>query len=183
MDKASHEIYSSKFLFHVIELSKLQDATEEEKSRELYQWAVMLAAERWEDICMTVQGNPYREAARDELEKIRQNEIERWIYLREEMAISDERSRLKTAELQGIEIGRAEGLEQGFAKGRTIERISMVRKKILKGKDCVLIANELEEPEENIRKIYDAIRLHPDQTDEEIYDLIKATGYESSCNF
>jgi predicted transposase/invertase (TIGR01784 family) len=46
MDKASHEIYSSKFLFHVIELSKLQDATEEEKSRELYQWAVMLAAER-----------------------------------------------------------------------------------------------------------------------------------------
>jgi hypothetical protein len=48
----------------------------------------------------------------------------------------------------------------------------MVRKKILKGKDCVLIANELEEPEENIRKIYDAIRLHPDQTDEEIYDLM-----------
>jgi predicted transposase/invertase (TIGR01784 family) len=118
MDKASHEIYSSKFLFHVIELSKLQDATEEEKSRELYQWAVMLAAERWEDICMTVQGNPYREAARDELEKIRQNEIERWIYLREEMAISDERSRLKTAELQGIEQGLKQGRAEGLAKGR-----------------------------------------------------------------
>lgn len=97
MDEKSQEIYSSKFIFHVIQLKKLDEATEEEKQQELYRWARLLAAERWEDVCMEAKGNPYRELAKDEIAKIKQSEKERYLYLREEMARMDERSRMLTA--------------------------------------------------------------------------------------
>lgn len=106
--------YSSKFLFHVIELSKLNEADDHEKQEELYHWAKLIAADRWEDICMEAKGNPYRELVQEELEKIRQDETERWLYLREEMALMDERCRLNTAMHQGLNRGRTEGHTQGL---------------------------------------------------------------------
>ena len=119
MDGDTKEIYSSKFLFHVIELSKLNEAENYEKQEELYHWAKLIAADRWEDICMEAKGNPYRELVQEELEKIRQDETERWLYLREEMALMDERCRLNTAMHQGLDRGRTEGLAEGLDRGRT----------------------------------------------------------------
>lgn len=74
----------------------------------MYHWAKLIAADRWEDVCMEAKGNPYRELVKDELEKIRQDETERWLYLREEMALMDERCRLNTAKRQGLAEGRSE---------------------------------------------------------------------------
>ena len=75
------EVYSSKFLFHVIELKKLEEASEEEK------------------------GRTYMETAKDEMEKINKSEEERYLYLRREMAVSDEKSRMDTARKEGIKEG------------------------------------------------------------------------------
>lgn len=46
---------------------------------------------------------------KDEMYKMSQDERERYLYLREEMAYSDEISRMKTAREEGLEEGRKEG--------------------------------------------------------------------------
>ena len=92
----------------IADLPKLDEAEDKEKQEELYHWAKLIAADRWEDVCMEAKGNPYRELVKDELEKIRQDETERWLYLREEMALMDERCRLNTAKRQGLAEGRSE---------------------------------------------------------------------------
>lgn len=75
---------------------------------ELYYWAKLLAAKDWKEVDDTIKGNPYREAAKDEMYKMSQDERERYLYLREEMAYSDEISRMKTAREEGLEEGRKE---------------------------------------------------------------------------
>ena len=135
-EQKTGEIYSSKFLFHVIELSKLNEADDKEKQAELYRWAKLIAADRWEDVCMEAKGNPYRELVKDELDQIRQDETERWLYLREEMALMDERCRLDTAKRQGREEGLAEGREEGLAEGlargrKTLKRMQLLNQKLL----------------------------------------------------
>jgi predicted transposase YdaD len=47
-----------------------------------------------------------------------QDEEERYFYLRQQMAIIDENSRLRTARNDGLEEGLATGREEGRAEGR-----------------------------------------------------------------
>ena len=54
---------------------------------------------------MEAKGNPYMETAKDEMEKINKSEEERYLYLRREMAVSDEKSRMDTARKEGIQEG------------------------------------------------------------------------------
>lgn len=70
LDDITQEVYSSKFLFHVIELKKLEEASEEEKCQDLYRWARLIATKSWEEVCMEAKGTPYMETAKDEMEKI-----------------------------------------------------------------------------------------------------------------
>lgn len=90
------------------QLKKLENAAKEEKETELYYWAKLLAAKDWKEVDDTIKGNPYREAVKDEMYKMSQDERERYLYLREEMAYSDEISRMKTAREEGLEEGRKE---------------------------------------------------------------------------
>ena len=90
------------------QLKKLENAAQEEKETELYYWAKLLAAKDWKEVDDTIKGNPYREAVKDEMYKMSQDERERYLYLREEMAYSDEISRMKTAREEGLEEGRKE---------------------------------------------------------------------------
>ena len=113
------------------ELKKLENAAKEEKETELYYWAKLLAAKDWKEVDDTIKGNPYREAVKDEMYKMSQDERERYLYLREEMAYSDEISRMKTAREEGLEEGRKEGKQlflqcirlkkQGFSKEKIAE--------------------------------------------------------------
>ena len=54
---------------------------------------------------MEAKGNPYMATAKDEMEKINKSEEERYLYLRREMAVSDEKSRMDTARKEGIKEG------------------------------------------------------------------------------
>lgn len=118
-DEETGEVYSSKFVFHMIELKKLKVASGEERKQELYHWAKLIAATSWEEVRMEAKGNPYREAAVNEMDKINQSETERYLYLRREMAISDEKSRLVSAENKG----REEGMQQGFEIAKKIFKL------------------------------------------------------------
>lgn len=156
----------------MIELKKLKDATEAEKEQEpeLYKWAKVIAAKSWEAICMETKGNPYMEAAKDELEKINQDENERYLYLRREMAISDEISRLQTA----VNQGRREGLEEG----EVLKLISLIKKKCLKGKTLTEIAEDLEESADDLEEIYNVVKANSQDSDDVLLKRIRPPAVE-----
>ncbi len=59
------------------------------------------------------EGNHYMEKVRDEMIKMSRDESERYLYLREQMAIRDKESQLRSAENRGRREGRKEGRKQG----------------------------------------------------------------------
>lgn len=95
LDIKTNEEYSSKLQFHVVQLKQVESATEEEKQ----------TAKDWQQVEEIIRGNPYREAVKQEMYKMSQDEKERYLYLREEMAVSDEVSRMRTAIKEGIKRG------------------------------------------------------------------------------
>ena len=159
-DTKTGEMYSSKFVFHVIELKKLEETPEAERD-ELYRWARLIAAKSWEAVDMEAKGNPYREEAREEMKKINQDEVERWLYLRREMAVSDKVSQIASAE------------RRGRRQGEQLKLISQIQTKYRKDKSLEIIADEVEEDVETIRKIYELICQNPGESEEKILNLLK----------
>jgi flagellar biosynthesis/type III secretory pathway protein FliH len=116
--KEYHDIYTSKIRFFVLELKKLKNASRIERKSKRYRWAALIAATTWEDVQKFSKGDPYMERARDLIYDMSQDEEERYLYLRQQMAIIDENSRLRTARNDGLEEGLATGREEGRAEGR-----------------------------------------------------------------
>lgn len=100
------------------------------------------------------------ERIQEEMVKMSQDERDRYLYLREEMAVSDRVSQLQSAENRGVRAGIL------------LNQISMIQKKVKKNKNLEQIADELEESTTKIRLIYDQVKQQPDKTAEEIYNLI-----------
>lgn len=120
----------------------------------------MIAATTWEEVAQESAGNRYMERIQEEMVKMSQDERDRYLYLREEMAASDRVSQLQSAENRGVRAGKL------------LNQISMIQKKVKKNKNLEQIADELEESATKIRPIYDQVKQHPDKTAEEIYNLI-----------
>ena len=76
-DDKTGELYSSKFQFHVIELSKLKSTKGKARKQELYRWAKLISASTWEEVREESEGNHYMEKARDEMIKMSRDESER----------------------------------------------------------------------------------------------------------
>ena len=64
---------------------------------------------------------------------------------------------------------RAEGLAEGRAEGKTVSLIDIIKKKILKSKTLIQIADELEEDPENIQSLYECVSEHLQESSEDIY--------------
>ena len=169
MDEKTKEIYSRKFQFNMLELKKLENVKEKQKRKPLYQWAKLIAAQTWEELEQESKGNKYMERALEEMIKISQDEKERYLYLREEMAESDRVSQIQSAQRIGHEKGRVEGKKEG----EILKLISLAQKKILKNKTLSQIADELEEDVITIEPIYKLITENPDKTKEEIYKMLE----------
>ena len=164
MDEKTKEIYSRKFQFHMLELKKLKYAKEKQKRKPLYQWAKLIAAQTWEELEQESKGNKYMERALEEMIKISQDEMERYLYLREEMAESDRVSQIQRAQ----RIGRNEGKKEGDI----LRLIMQIQKKIKKDKDVIQIADELEEDIITIKPIYELVKKNPNKEKEEIYEML-----------
>ena len=175
-DEKTNELYSRKFQFHVIELKKTKTAKGKARKHPLYRWARLIAATTWEEVAQESAGNRYMERIQEEMVKMSQDERDRYLYLREEMAASDRVSQLQSAENRGRREGRKEGKEEGrregIYQGKILNQISMIQKKVKKNKNLEQIADELEESATKIRPIYDQVKQHPDKTVEEIYQLL-----------
>ena len=104
------------------------------------------------------------ERALEEMIKISQDEMERYLYLREEMAESDRVSQIQSAQ----RIGRNEGKKEGDI----LRLIMQIQKKIKKDKDVIQIADELEEDIITIKPIYELVKENPNKEKEEIYEML-----------
>jgi len=71
---------------------------------------------------------------------------------------------------------RAEGLAEGRAEGETFRLIQLIKKKILKSKSFIQIADELEEEPDNIQSLYECISQNINLTTEEIYKIYISTN-------
>lgn len=159
-DEKTNELYSRKFQFHMIELKKTKTTKGKARKHPLYRWARLIAATTWEEVAQESAGNRYMERIQEEMVKMSQDERDRYLYLREEMAASDRVSQLQSAENRGVRAGKL------------LNQISMIQKKVKKNKNLEQIADELEESATKIRPIYDQVKQHPDKTAKEIYNLI-----------
>ena len=166
--KSNCKLYSSKFQFHVIELSKLKSTKGKARKQELYRWAKLISASTWEEVREESEGNHYMEKVRDEMIKMSRDESERYLYLREQMAIRDKESQLRSAENRG----RREGREEGRQQGEILKLITMVKKKIENGDSVAKIADDLLEDADVIEKIYDIVKENPEKTREEICEIL-----------
>ena len=138
----------------MIELSKLKSTKGKAKKQELYRWAKLISASTWEEVREESEGNHYMEKVRDEMIKMSRDESERYLYLREQMAIRDKESQLRSAENRG----RREGREEGRQQGEILKLITMVKKKIENGDSVAKIADDLLEDADVIEKIYDIVK-------------------------
>ena len=152
-------MYSSKFQFHVIALSKLKSTKGKARKQELYRWAKLISASTWEEVREESEGNHYMEKVRDEMIKMSRDESERYLYLREQMAIRDKESQLQSAENRG----RREGREEGRKQGEVLKLITMVKKKIENGDSIAKIADDLLEDADVIENIYDIVKKNPEK--------------------
>ena len=75
------------------------------------------------------------------------------------------------------EIGLEQGLEQGLQKGREFNQLSLICRKLQKGKPINVIADELEEEYEHVEQICRvAERFAPEYDVEKIYDELHAVS-------
>ena len=130
--------------------------------------ARLISASTWEEVREESEGNHYMEKVRDEMIKMSRDESERYLYLREQMAIRDKESQLRSAENRG----RREGREEGRKQGEVLKLITMVKKKIENGDSVAKIADDLLEDADVIEKIYDIVKENPEKTREEIWDSL-----------
>ena len=147
----------------MIELSKLKSTKGKARKQELYRWAKLISASTWEEVREESEGNHYMEKVRDEMIKMSRDESERYLYLREQMAIRDKESQLRSAENRG----RREGREEGRQQGEILKLITMVKKKIENGDSVAKIADDLLEDADVIEKIYDIVKENPEKTRED----------------
>lgn len=134
----------------------------------MYRWAKMIAAQTWEELEQESKGNKYMERALEEIIKISQDEKERYLYLREEMAESDRVSQIESAQ----RLGRKEGIEVGKKEGELVKLIMLIQKKMGRGDTKEKIADDLMEEESLINPIYQLVKENPDKTEEEIYEML-----------
>ena len=152
----------------MIELSKLKSTKGKARKQELYRWAKLISASTWEEVREESEGNHYMEKVRDEMIKMSRDESERYLYLREQMAIRDKASQLRSAENRG----RREGREEGRKQGEVLKLIMMVKKKMENGDSVAKIADDLLEDADVIEKIYNAVKDNPEKSREEICEIL-----------
>ena len=74
---------------------------------------------------------------------------------------------------QGLEQGLQQGIQQGLQQGKEKSSINLVCKKVKRGKSLSVIAEELEEEEESLKVIYEAVLdATPDYDVDQIYKVL-----------
>jgi hypothetical protein len=71
----NHIVYSDKFTLHVVDLTHIELATEEDKAWNINYWARLFTATTWEDVKMIAEKDIYMEAAAKEMYKFSEDQM------------------------------------------------------------------------------------------------------------
>ncbi len=63
-------------------------------------------------------------------------------------------------------------ISQGMSKGQTLQMITLIQRKLKKGKSLETAAYELEENTDAIKDIYEMVKAHPAAENEDIYQFL-----------
>lgn len=153
----NHEIYSSKFVLYVLDLTMIEDSSLRKEYGELYDWAVLFKATDWRDLKMLAAKNPY---------------IEDTIFTLHEMT-EDEKIREQCEAREKYNWDMAAATAKGKKEGQDLKLISQICRKLQKGKNIDTIAEELEENREIIAKICETAKAFaPEYNVQKIYDTL-----------
>ena len=146
-DTESGKEYSDLMELHVLELSKLPP--EQQNETDLMKWMRFFGGRCEEDFKKMAEKDEYIGEAYEALKNMSEDEIKRMEYEARQKAIRDYNSYMHSAERRGlkngIKLGREELLKQ------------QVKKKLAKGQSVDIIAEDLVEDIEVIRKIVDEL--------------------------
>ena len=142
-DTESGKEYSDLMELYVLELSKLPP--EQQNETEIMKWMRFFGGKCEEDFKKMAEKDEYIGEAYEALKNMSEDEVKRLEYEARQKAIRDYNSYMHSAERRGIKIGREELLKQ------------QVKKKLAKGQSVEVIAEDLVEDVDVIRKIVDEL--------------------------
>ena len=147
-------MYSDKLEIHILELPKIQYASEiseEYSETALYDWCKFFSIESKEELDAMYGKNEYIDKACDHIVELSADEKKKLEYDIRFKALSDYNTQMSSSYNRGVKAGIEQGIQQGT--------LNKVKIKLAKGKTADLIADELEESleyiNECIRKIED----------------------------
>jgi len=128
-------ILTDKLEFHIISLDKFEKiGSKNDREKELLNWCkFMLSPNEMEAKIM--EENKYIKKAKEELDKISQDEAERELAYRREKAIRDQNA----VRASGYKEGKEEGLEQGMKQGEKSKALEIAVNMLRKGIDIKTI--------------------------------------------
>ena len=185
VDLYTHKVFYDKLTFVYLEMPKF-NKTENELESMFDKWLFVLRnlaslLERPKALQNRVFDRLFETA---EIAKFTKTELsEYWDSLKN---FRDWYSVISTAEKKGMEIGmekgreegrqegRQEGREEGKKEGEKLAKINLVIKKVKRGKPLSIIASELEEEEDDMKPMYDAVTASaPEYNIDEIKEKLK----------
>ena len=153
-------IFDDIFEVHIIELRKRLTG-----DSPVDDWIRFFNAESEEDINMIKSKNLGIQKA---IEELRHFSLNPHLRLRYEAYLKEKRDRIAIEEY-----AREQAIAEGLAEGREKKLIELVCRKMRKNKDVKVMAEELEEEETVIQRIYDAaMQTAPDYDKEKVYALL-----------
>ena len=117
MNIRTHRIFSDKMRLNVLCLNQLENATEEDRSSGLYEWAKTFKATTWEELKRLSKDNEVIRNTVVTMAQLSDDEKIREQCRRREKFERDQLNFRNYCLREGIEVGRAKGLEEGRAKG------------------------------------------------------------------
>lgn len=128
----NHRLYSDKFTFHVIDLTHIELATEEDKAWGIHHWARLFTATTWEELKMIAENNIYMQAATEEM------------YIRSADEMIEQRCR-----------ARNDFMKQERTRNKIMKELEEAHKTLLREKESLLSEKEalLSEKETLLKRI------------------------------
>ena len=117
-EEKTGKVYSDKLSLRVLYLKKTEDADEEERQTEVYQWARLISAKVWEELMEMGMQDEYKQEAVKEMERINADRALRYQYITREIEQMDKNSMqedwLEQGIQQGIQIGKQQEQQRLF---------------------------------------------------------------------
>ena len=158
MNVRNQEFYSDKIGVNVLNLKAVDNDFVTKEPEELYEWAKLFKATTWEEIRMLAEKNEYIADTVVTLRKL----------------TADEKIRMQCQAREDYEHDRAtllrQGREEGRKEGEIKYLITMICRKLRKGKKLREIADDLEEKEKDLRDMYEfAITFAPEYDEKKMF--------------